>query len=260
MNVSTENLTANIILLSTISILFLISIMILLYVFFINKKSSLLLEKQLREKQFEKELTTTQIEIKEETLNYIGQELHDDIGQKLTVARIQTNQLIAKLQDNRKEELSEINDIIKQCIEDVRNLSKTLSSSHIEHFGIVDSLEREIQRVKKLSYLTVDFSCNNNDIDMDGRHALILFRIVQECINNALKHSKTKYLQLVIADADDSLSICIKDKGKGFDTQKPHEGRGMKNIISRANLIGSDINIHSQENKGTTIDLKYYKK
>lgn len=247
------------IILSSIIILIVVLMMILIYVFFLKKKSSLIFAQREKEALFQYELSLAQVEMKEQTLSYIGQELHDDLGQKLSVARLLNNQLISKLEEENKENLTEINNLIGECVQDIRNLSKTLITEQIEHFGLIDSIEREVKRINKLNLIELDFSFNKHDIDINSKHALILFRITQECINNVLKHSRAKNLKIKISDEENLLKICLKDNGVGYDSTKINDGSGIKNMKNRAKIISADLNITSETNKGTEISIFYHK-
>ncbi len=208
----------------TVTLLIIVLTMIFVYVIFIRKKTTLLIAQKEKDMHFEKELATSQVEMKEQTLNYIGQELHDDLGQKLSVVRLRQNQLVTKLKDKEKEELSELNELLGECIQDIRNLSKTLITQQIIHFGLVESIEREIQRIKKLRLLKIDFLTQKHDIDISPKHGLILFRIIQESINNILKHSGAKNVAIQLEDSFQELKITISDNGKGFSMNSTKDG------------------------------------
>jgi len=243
----------------TVTLLIIVLTMIFVYVIFIRKKTTLLIEQKEKDMHFEKELATSQVEMKEQTLNYIGQELHDDLGQKLSVVRLRQNQLISKLRKGEKEELVELNELLGECIQDVRNLSKTLITEQIIHFGLVESIEREIQRIKKLRLLKIEFITQKHDIDISPKHGLILFRIIQESINNILKHSKAKNVSIELEDDQERLKIIISDNGKGFNTNILRDGSGMKNMALRAKLIQAEFSIQSRLEKGTKTSIIYHK-
>ena len=166
--------------------------MVAIYSVFIKKKSQLILLQKIKEATFEQELANSQVEIKEQTLNYIGQELHDDLGQKLSVARLMTNKLSYSTESDNKIIANEINLLIGECIQDIRNISKVFITKQVEHFGFIESLEREIFRIQRFQLLEVHYDINNRDLEINSSHALILFSIIQECINNVIKHSKSK--------------------------------------------------------------------
>jgi signal transduction histidine kinase len=233
--------------------------MIFVYVIFIRKKTTLLIEQKEKDMHFEKELATSQVEMKEQTLNYIGQELHDDLGQKLSVVRLRQNQLLTRLDNSEKEELNELNELLGECIQDIRNLSKTLITEQIIHFGLVESIEREIQRIKKLRLLQIEFVTQKNDIDITPKHGLILFRIIQESINNILKHSRAKNVSIQLEDDHEILKITISDNGKGFNTNIMRDGSGLKNMELRAKLIHAEFSIESKLEEGTKTSIIYHK-
>lgn len=249
----------NLVIIFTITLFIIVLTMIFIYVVFIKKKANLLIEQKEKDLRFEKELATSQVEIKEQTLNYIGQELHDDLGQKLSVVRLRQNQLIAKLKNAEKEELNELNELLGECIQDIRNLSKTLITEQIIHFGLAESIEREVHRIQKLKLLKIEFITQKQDIDISPKHGLILFRIVQESINNILKHSKAKNVFIRMEDDCRILRINISDNGKGFNTNDIQDGSGLKNMELRAKLIHAELSIQSELNKGTQTLITYYK-
>ncbi|MCX8522696.1 histidine kinase [Chryseobacterium formosus] len=243
----------------TVTLLIIVLTMIFVYVIFIQKKTTLLIAQKEKDMRFEKELATSQIEMKEQTLNYIGQELHDDLGQKLSVVRLRQNQLITKMKDSEKEELVELNELLGECIQDIRDLSKTLITEQVIHFGLIESLEREISKIRKLRLLTIELITQKHDIDITPKHGLILFRIIQESINNILKHSRAKNVLIKIEDNHEKLNILISDNGKGFNTSLKKDGSGLKNMELRAKIIHAEFSIQSELDKGTQTSITYYK-
>lgn len=248
------------IILSTIAILLVVCIMFMIYSVFLRKKAEFIYNQKMKEAFFERELAASQIEIKEQMLNYIGQELHDDLGQKLSVAKMMTSRSLSVSGNEDQEMFDEVNQLIGECIQDIRNLSKTFITENIVHFGIIDSLEKEIQRIEKLKLVEVDFNTNIQDVDINSKHSLILFRIIQECINNSLKHANAKNIKIDIEDQQDQLKVMIEDDGKGFLFGREIEsGSGLKNMSNRAKLIGAVLDIKSTKNLGTRITINYKK-
>lgn len=237
----------------------LILMMVLIYGVFVKKKSQLLLFQQRKDSLFEQELAISQIEMKEQTLNYIGQELHDDLGQKLSVARLMTSKISSGNEEDIKKISSEINMLIGECIQDIRNLSKLFISNQVKHFGFVESLEREISRIERLQLMDVDYKINNQDLEINSNHALILFRIIQECITNVIKHSKSNKLSIEVEEFLDIITISIHDDGIGFSSNSINDGSGLKNIKNRAQIINADFIIKSTKNLGTQIRITYKK-
>lgn len=247
------------ILYSTIVILLVISMMFFIYSYFLKQKSIFLIKQKQNELEFKEALSFSQLEIREQTLTYIGRELHDDLGQKLSVAKLLINQLECEKIDFSKEKINEVNQILGECIQDIRDLSKTYITEQVEHFGFIDSLEREVGRIKKLNLIEIELECNNLDIDIQSKHALILFRITQECITNILKHSKAKEMKIKILDQVGHVKIIIIDDGKGMESEKEYHGSGMKNMRSRIKMINGYFNLISEKDKGTFTHITYIK-
>ncbi|MDQ0475803.1 MULTISPECIES: sensor histidine kinase [Chryseobacterium] len=244
---------------TTFIILIVILMMVLVYGIFIKKKSELLLSQQRKEALFEQELAISQVEIKEQTLNYIGQELHDDLGQKLSVARLMTNKLARADEEEKTNIAHEINLLIGECIQDIRNLSKVFISKQVRHFGFVESLEREISRIERLDLLEVEYVINNHELEINSDHALILFRIIQESINNVIKHARSNKVLIKVDDHPNFTEININDYGVGFNAEHRNDGSGLENIKNRAKLIDATFKINSTENLGTEITITYKK-
>lgn len=244
---------------TTFIILVVILMMVLVYGIFIKKKSELLLSQQKKEALFEQELAISQVEIKEQTLDYIGQELHDDLGQKLSVARLMTSKIVMADEKDKTKIAHEINMLIGECIQDIRNLSKLFISKQVRHFGFIESLEREIFRIERLHLMEVEYKINNHDIDINSDHALILFRIVQECINNVIKHARSNKILVKVEDHLNFIEININDYGIGFNAKHRNDGSGLANIKNRAKIINADFKIKSGENLGTEITITYKK-
>lgn len=192
-------------------------------------------------------------------MNYIRQELHDDLGQKLSVARLMTNKISFSEDHDRLEIADEINLLLGECIQDIRNLSKVFITKQVKQFGFIESLEREIFRIKRLELMNVDYQNNNQDLKIASDHGLILFRIVQECINNVIKHSRSKEMKLLVEDTPKIIKIMINDDGVGFNLETENDGSGLRSMASRAQLIGAKLSISSVENQGTKATITYQK-
>ncbi|MGS0747576.1 sensor histidine kinase [Halpernia sp. GG3] len=244
---------------TTILVITFLVIMVVVYIYLYRKKSELLLERQCKEKQFQQELTRAIIEMKETTLSYIGQELHDDLGQKMSVAKLMINHGLENAEGEQKEILLEIDDIIGDSIRGIRSLSKSFISEQIENLGLIESINKEVARIDRLNLMLIKFSHNVDKIDLQNKDSLILFRIVQECINNVLKHSRAKNLEIIVFSVDESVEITLKDDGIGFKNDSYKKGSGLIGMQKRANLINTDFSLITDEGLGTTIFLRYNK-
>lgn len=244
----------------TTALVFLILlIMVVVFIFFYKKKSELLFDRQVKETKFQQETTLAIIEMKETTLSYIGQELHDDLGQKMSVAKLMINHGLEDKNGNQKEILREINEIIGESIRDIRSLSRSFITEQVENLGLIQSIKREVSRIDRLNLMQIFFDHDTDKIDIASKDSLILFRIVQETINNALKHSRAKNMKISLHTTPEVIEIILKDDGIGFEKEKNSKGSGLISMQKRARLINTDFELKTAAGKGTEIIIKYNK-
>jgi signal transduction histidine kinase len=247
-----------VILIASCILIMLIVIIISLFLIFQKRKNSLLLQQKESEKKFEKAIAETQIEIREETLRNISWELHDNIGQLLTLAKIQVN--IAQ-DDPRK--LEEVTETITKSLTELRSLSKLINPDTIKSLSLTEAITLEIERFNRMQFIKAAITSNEEIEVLDDKAEIIIFRILQEFFTNTIKHSKASSLDVDVHYDKDKLVIHAKDDGVGFDQINApiKRGIGLSNMQNRAKLINADVQITSQKGKGTAIILMYpYKK
>ncbi|MFY7670353.1 sensor histidine kinase [Tenacibaculum sp. MEBiC06402] len=238
--------------LTTLIVFLMALVIITLFVVFSRKKNRLLREKSIEKKRFEKEIAETQIEIREETLRNISWELHDNIGQLLTLAKIQ-------LQNASPENLGEISETITKSLNEIRSLSKLINPEFIKNIKFKEALALEIERFNRLKFIDATLTITGEEKEVDQKHGIIMFRILQEFFSNTIKHAKGSKLDVFLHFKDDALEIIAKDNGVGFNVNEvTKKGIGLQNIKTRVELINAEANIKSEPNKGTTLNIYYY--
>ncbi|WP_397362596.1 sensor histidine kinase [Olleya sp. R77988] len=234
------------------------TLIILFFVVFQKRKNKLIIDKVKQQKAFEEELTNTQIEIQEQTLKNIGQELHDNVGQILSVANMNMSILNTQVPESIKESFTETKNAVKQGLSELRLLSKTLNSDVIANRGFVDSIKSEVERLNKLNLLKATVKIDGNpEYLQQPKDSIILFRIVQEFISNTVKYANAETFKIHLNFLDNQLKLSLKDDGKGFDQKTVQPGSGLINIKSRAALINADLDFTSKIGEGVQLTLKY---
>ena len=235
---------------STILILIIVIALIILFTTF-QKKKNFLVEKQKEEQErFEKEIAETQIEIREATLRNISWELHDNIGQLLTLAKIQ-------LQNSTPENIKEVSETITKGLTEVRSLSKLINPEAIKNINLREALQLEVDRFNRLNFIETTYKVEGDEVEIDKKASIVLFRILQEFFSNTIKHSKATNLEVTLNYKKDILILFAKDNGVGFLINEKKEGIGLSNIKNRIKLIGAEVNFVTAENKGTSIEITY---
>lgn len=223
-----------------------------------QRKKEYMNEIKVKTEIHKREILATQLEIQQATMQQIGRELHDNIGQKLTLVSLYTQQL---LYENRVPEVSEridqVSQIINQSLEELRNLSKTLTDDNINQKEIVTLIQEEVDNTNTFKRCKVNFEHNFKQLDLGFVHKNVLLRITQEFIQNSIKHANCKNIFIKLNTSEDILwELHIKDDGIGFDKATiKSNGIGLTNMKNRAAIIGADFSLESQENSGTELHI-----
>lgn len=241
-----------ILIISTIVITLVVVFLIILFTVFQRRKNQLLREKSREKKRFEQEIAETQIEIREETLRNISWELHDNIGQLLTLAKIQ-------MQQASPENMHEVSETISKSLDEIRALSKSINPEFIKNIDLKEAINLEVERFNRLNYINAKLIIKGEEKVLNKKHTIIVFRILQEFISNTIKHSKATNLDVVLHYKKEVLEITAADNGVGFEIHETNQnGIGLQNIKTRAKLINATIDFSSQPNKGTILKINYY--
>lgn len=239
-------------------ILIVVVFIVVFFMAFQRRKNRMLQEQYETERHYQKELANSQIEIQEHTFKNIAWELHDNVGQLLSVANLQLNILSENLPDEFKGQVGETKEIIKDTVMEIRNLSKVLNNDVILKNGLVASLEVELERFRRLGYLDASMEVVGDLVPVHAPSAIIIFRILQEFLSNVIKHAKATELFVLLEYKDKSLNITLRDNGLGFDMNSKNSGSGMETMKSRAELIEATLIINSEPGKGTQLYLQYF--
>ncbi len=178
----------------------------------------------------------------------IARDLHDSIGQKLSVIKM----LLPKREGDK--DLEKISEFLNETAAEVRNISHNLIPE-ILNFGLLKALEDMTDKINQSGKIKVEFTpeINLNDIKLSRQTELSLYRIIQEILNNIIKHAQTTGVSLTVKAIENFIQINIIDNGKGFELNaiEQSQGIGWKNIFARIKLINGKIDIHSEKNKGS---------
>lgn len=202
--------------------------------------------------EYEKELRTVENEVQEQVLTNVARELHDNIGQLLTLIRLQLEQ--EKLDnDEIAHKLAPADNTLSETIDQVRMLSHSLNNDYLETQGLNYAIEKEVDRLSKLRKLKVHWHTDGVEPSFDKGKRIMIFRMLQEVINNTLKHSGAKNISIAL-QATGRFALEIKDDGRGFDKEQvlaTGKGSGLTNLQKRAKLAGLSLNITSAIGKGS---------
>jgi signal transduction histidine kinase len=232
-------------------------LLIMLAVFFLfriylKRKNTLLLEKKQMAIQFEQTLLQSKLEIQEQTFADISSEIHDNIGQVLSLARINLNTLSAAGEDTK---VNLVDELMEKAITDLRNLSHSLDADLMRKKGWLEPTQKLLRDLEKSGKYVTRLFISENPPTLGNDRPIILFRMIQEIINNIIKHAGANAIELSVSKVKERMEIVIKDNGKGFDKEKISAGAGLRNLENRARMIAADLTIDSDPGKGTNITI-----
>ncbi len=212
------------------------------------------------EKEIQKDLTKKLINSQEEERKNISSELHDDLGQNLLV--VKNRLMLADRDKNFEENKNEILEILDRSVQDVSNISHLLHPSELEELGLSQAIESMIYRIKSASNLKIINSLFPLDEYFTSDERINVYRIIQEALNNILKHAHATEVILSSEVKKNNLSISITDNGIGFTNSNPPEINqrphiGLKGMKERALLLTGVLEVNSSPNKGTIIKLGF---
>lgn len=245
------------ILVASLTVILLVVVIIIIFSVFQNRKIKFLSEQKEAKQRFDKEIIKSRLETQEQTLQNISWELHDNVGQLLSVAKMQLNIVQSNLTEDKKAIVKETGDIISKSLQEIRSLSKLLNPEVIKNIGLHEAIHLEINRFNRLNFMDATFSIKGELIPINKKDEIILFRIVQEFISNSVKHSKTKKMEVTATYNTNTLVITIQDYGVGFNENTVKNGSGLLNMKSRAKLINTEFYLKSKKNKGVSLTLTY---
>ncbi|NCT93204.1 MAG: hypothetical protein GXC72_02165 [Chitinophagaceae bacterium] len=237
--------------------LVLIGFFLLLIVFvFLRRQRKFQQERDEMKNRFEQTILKTQLEIQEQTFTHISREIHDNIGQVLSLVRLNMSTFSTVTTEHEKFEHTD--ELLGKAIKDLRDLSHSLQTNRIHDIGIVESIRQLLLTLEKTGRYKTKFSIVENYTGMDKDTDLILFRMIQEVVNNILKHAKADTITIDITGNEKETTLIISDNGVGFDTERLKTvgpGIGLQNIFNRAKMINATVDIKSEPGNGTAIIL-----
>ncbi len=254
-----ENYIAYAVIAATI-IFFTLGILIISIIWRIQKNNqNFFLEKNQLQSKFEQELLQTQLEIQEQTLKTISEEIHDNVGQVLSLAKLNLNTVgtISDVQVQSK--IDSTKDLVSKAINDLRNLSRSLHGEKIGEIGLQEAVANELKILENSGQYVTVLNITGKPFKLDPQKEMVLFRIVQEALHNAVKHAHATKLKVELKYSHDVFNLIIHDNGVGFKPealQSTQTGIGLKNMHNRAALIGGEFSINSSEKNGTSICIE----
>ena len=227
---------------------------------FINQKRKyrFLQEKSEMKNNFHQELLRSHLEIQSQAFESISRELHDNVGTLISIAMVHIKSISFNMPENEQLKLTEADSLLNEAMYTLRDISRSINPENINRLGWQKSFIAELDRIRKTNSFNVYYSEEGAPFTIEMQKQIIIFRILQETLNNIVKHSNGQDIYGHIRFSDVGVTITIKDNGKGFRQQLTDlstDGSGLRNMRARAAMLPASLDIESRIEEGTVVTL-----
>jgi len=195
--------------------------------------------------------------VREEERKMIAREIHDELGQMLTVLKIQISLLANKVNSNEiiKAKFESVEKLIDNSIESVQKISSKLRPGLLDELGLIPAIEWQAQDFMEKTGIECECILPKDEINLDQEKSTALFRIFQESIINTARHANASRIVIQLKEANGSLTLEIKDNGKGITQSQVNDPKslGLLGMKERAIIFGGSVEVRSSMNNGTTV-------
>jgi len=238
-----------------------ISLSFAIGVFFIQKIFKYMAKVEDSRRHTEKMFLKAIIQTEEKERKRFAKDLHDGLGPILSTVKMSISTLENMNQDKiTKEIVKNTNLAINEAIKSIKEISNNLSPHILDNFGLLRALHNFINKINVTQVIKVNLASNIGDDRFDSDVEVVLYRVICELINNTIKHSKAKNIDINLFREDKMLNIVYQDNGKGFDKSEwdyPNDrGMGLSNMISRINSLKGEMWIDTEPGRGMTTTIK----
>jgi len=202
-------------------------------------------------------LSRRRVKVQEEERRHLARELHDEIGQALTAAKINLQAAMEESDPAKSKRIQETAAILERLLGQVRQISLNLRPAMLDDLGLVPALRSLLDELGRRASVAVRFSAKNIPEHLDPEIQTTCFRIAQEAITNAVRHAGATQIDVDLRREDGSFRLQVHDDGRGFEMPSPQSqtiGLGLLGMKERAALVGGRTKITSAPGEGTTVD------
>ncbi|MFY8036060.1 MAG: sensor histidine kinase [Cyclobacteriaceae bacterium] len=243
----------------TVAMLFMAGAIIIFVSFYQKRMLNEQLRRQAMEADYQRKLLEAQLESQERERARVSKDLHDDVGLMLQALRTTT---LAVIHQAPEEDRQEVQQMVSEITESVRRISWDLMPSSLERFGLTETIDELCTRLNKRG-LPVHFSLTGVSQALSKRNEVLLYRMTQEMVNNALKHAKAAAIDVNLQWTEDQLQLQVTDNGVGFELPTSvnyspiGSGLGLLSLKSRADLLNAQLTFEKNSPSGTRISVKF---
>ncbi len=200
-------------------------------------------------------LSARLVDAQETERRNISRELHDEVGQTLGALLVDFGRLTASAPPELREQVERMKGVCERSVKSVRNLALLLRPSMLDDLGLVAALEWQGREISRTSELEVDVQSENVSDDLPDECRVTIYRLVQEALNNAVRHSGARNARVRVHQDGSRIQVTVSDDGRGFNPSRVR-GMGILGMEERVKRLGGSLTIQSEPGKGTTLSAE----
>lgn len=227
-----------------------------------NRQIVYIKEKQQLEHAYQQEILRSQIEIQQQTLQAVSQEIHDNIGQLLSIVKMQLNIIEESPVSNpHQTQIIKTNELVSRVIEDLRSLAKGVNPDFVQTYGLAECVRFELERLQNTGLFKTELQITGIPHKLNLAREFIVYRVIQESLNNIIKHAGATAVCIHFNYSDKTLQCVVNDNGRGFDLDETLKanastsGSGLRNMQQRVKMINGIMDISGKLNEGACIKI-----
>jgi len=244
--------------------LFLLAVTVLVLLFYRNNKRLWTQQKQLHELELQKikqdhriSMLSAMLEGQEQERTRLARDLHDGLGGLLSSIKIELSQVAGQPNQQMKTGVERTLSHLDDAVNELRRIARSLMPEILMKYGLAEATREFCKNLKETGVNLICQVFNYTD-SMPQEKQVVLYRIIQELVNNAVKHAAADQILVIIQQSGDTLFVTVEDDGKGFDTGKPNSktGAGLSNVKARADFLNATLDIQSTLGNGSSVTVE----
>ncbi|TXH20679.1 MAG: hypothetical protein E6Q95_05255 [Chitinophagaceae bacterium] len=239
---------------ATVMLLLVTAFILLMVISYRKREIHYKAEKKRIQDEFDSQILKSQIEVQEQTFKQISRELHDNIAQLMSTSKMLIGLVEMQLKEYTPDTLKTANATLSNALTELRSLTKVLDQDWLSKFNLLDNLKNEVNRLNQLKHITIHFN-HPEIIHLKKDHQVLVFRIIQESLQNIFKHAQAKNVNLKITSYNSFIDIKIEDDGIGIPPNTDFCGLGLGNMKYRTQLLNGTIQWKPNSPKGTIVAI-----
>ncbi|SDL00388.1 Histidine kinase [Catalinimonas alkaloidigena] len=211
----------------------------------------------------QREILKTHLEMQAHTFQALTKEIHDNIGQLLSLTRLHVSTIKGATPELFDQKVGTCKALLDRAIEDLRSLSTPLGSAFVAEHTLSESVQAQLETIRKTGVCETSLRVTGQAVDaLEASRKLLAFRIVQEALTNVVSHAQATHIVVTIHHTDDGITLTLEDDGEGFEADQlthrtsPADDTGIGAMQYRAALIQADFSLQSRPGEGTRVYLR----